>query len=430
MNHLPVFVEQLSTRMKYIFDVLVQNEYGLSVLFITDEDEFKKVPGAKINFSKREIKDAIQIIPHSILSDFSIKDYPVEVYSHQSFQKIFFKTGKNEIPFDLFGASFWLLSRYEEYLPHKTDSFNRFHFKSSLAYQHNFLHLPLINIWMDKLNNLICEKYPDFKITPRTFNFISSFDVDNAFRYKNKGFIRTCAGYLLDVFHFNWKSIVDRSKVLLNKIPDPFNNFDFIIQANKQRNIQSIFFFLLGDYGINDKNISATKKKFQVLIKHIGDYSAIGIHPSYASGKNLKQLKIEVSRLANITHRQVFNSRQHFAVLKFPYTYNALLQAGITDDYSMGYTNMNGFRASYCYPYKWYNIEEESVSSLLIHSFVFSANTVDYLKNIHQHTFIEEIKGMVEETKKFGGELISVFHNDALTPEMKLNYEAFLKLID
>ena len=40
--------------------------------------------------------------------------------------------------FDVFSASFYLVSRYEEYLPYVKDMYERFQAENSLAYKHNF----------------------------------------------------------------------------------------------------------------------------------------------------------------------------------------------------------------------------------------------------------------------------------------------------
>lgn len=87
------------------------------------------------------------------------------------FDKIFFKNSDEEIPFDILGASFWLLSRYEEYLPHKSDPENRFAFKSSLAYQYDFLHYPLVNYWLVVLKGIIKKKVPAFRIQKTSLQF-------------------------------------------------------------------------------------------------------------------------------------------------------------------------------------------------------------------------------------------------------------------
>src|SRR5690606_32675579 len=103
---------------------------------------------------------------------------------------------------------------------------------------------------------------------------------------------------------------------------------------------------------------------------------------------------------------------QHFSMLRFPQTYQDLLQAGITNDYSMGYTNRNGFRSSYCYPYKWYNLELEAVSALTIHPFCITDNALLLSVQTDRKPLVELARPFVEEVKKYGGELVSIFHND------------------
>ena len=43
------------------------------------------------------------------------------------------------IPFDVFSATFFLVSRYEEYLPHVKDDYGRFLATESLAFKEDFL---------------------------------------------------------------------------------------------------------------------------------------------------------------------------------------------------------------------------------------------------------------------------------------------------
>jgi hypothetical protein len=148
----------------------------------------------------------------------------------------------------------------------------------------------------------------------------------------------------------------------------------------------------------------------------------VGIHPSYGSNNNIRQLRVEVSRLANITHRVVGKSRQHFSMLKFPQTYQSLLQVGINEDYSMGYTNINGFRASYCYPFKWYSLEDEQQANLCIHPFCFTENTANYEAKKQNKEFSTIADSFVSEVKKYNGQMITVFHNDTFDEQMKTKY--------
>lgn len=367
----------------------------------------------------------LQIKPHTILYDHGIRDYHLEVFQHSTLGRIFFKNSETGIPFDLFGASFWLISRYEEYLPFKADKHGRFQYSSSLAYQYDFLDIPLVNVWLFSLRDVLKEQFPKLEFKQRTYNYVSTIDVDNAYKYKYKGFVRTLAGVLGDG---SLKKIRNRFKIILNKAKDPFDAYDFLIKAHSERKIASLFFFLVGDYGPNDKNHSASDLRFQSLIKHVADYSNVGLHPSYGSNASLRQLKVELSRISTITHRIINSSRQHFSVLKFPKTYLDLLQAGLENDYSMGYTNKNGFRASYCYPYKWYMLETESVSPLELHPFCISENTLLHEAEEHKTELKNLALPYIQEVKNYGGELVSIFHNDNFNVKIKKFYLEFLDL--
>ncbi len=395
---------------------------------IFNEQEFSASSSPKINFSDKKNENCLTIKPHSILFDVGIKDYPVAVNTHPQFSKVFFKTSNEEIPFDLFGAAFWLLSRYEEYLPFKTDEHNRFHYRSSLSYQYDFIQTPLINLWLNELQTILQTKFPSLKFKPNKYRFISTIDVDNAFKFKHKGFVRSIAGYLKDVFIKDSSSIKDRFKVISGSKKDPFDCYDFLIDANKKNGVEAIYFFLLGDYGPNDKNQAATNLSFQSLIKKMADYSQVGIHPSYGSTNKMQQIKVEVSRLSNIIHTPVTISRQHYSILRFPQTYNNLLQAGIEKEYSMGYTNLNGFRASYCFAYQWYNIENEMLTGLTINPFCISENTLLYYSKKENKPASELAIAIINEVKKYNGQLISIFHNDTFDEKMKAFYLEFLLL--
>lgn len=398
---------------------------GLEYRIYNDLEKFNNTDGFKINYSDVVFENTINIKPHNILFDHGIRDYHLEVQSHPTFYKIFMKGGNQPIPFDLFGASFWLLSRYEEYLPYKGDIHQRFSYRSSLAYQYEFIQIPLVNLWIHALQALLKEKYKTIVFSQHDYKFLSSIDIDNAYKYKYKGFVRTLAGILSDK---SLRKIKERFKIILGLKADPFDCYQFLIEQHKQLNIKALYFILLGDYGPNDKNHSATDLRFQSLIKHLKDYSDVGIHPSFGSNANVRQLKVEVNRLTNITHSIITQSRQHFSMLKFPGTYQNLLQASIYHDYSMGYTNYNGFRASYCFPYKWYNLDIEASSTLTLHSFCISENTLMSNTKRNYEAMLKISEGLINEVKKYNGECISIFHNDNFNHQLSNFYVTFLRI--
>ena len=349
-----------------------------------------------------------------LLFESGIKEQTIQMQNHEAYFKYFFKTYHSALPFDLFAASFYLVSRYEEYLPFMPDAFNRFEAENSLAYQYDFLNIPLVNLWINEFEKLLKKKFPLLNFTHKAYSFISSIDIDNAYKYQEKGVMRSIGGYLKSLVSFDKVDLVDRTSVLLGKEKDPFDSYDYQLEIQKKYKLKVIYFFLLGDYGVNDKNHPSNNYGFQKLIKHLADYSLPGIHPSFGSNGNSKQVKIEINRLAKITHRDIFNSRQHFSMLKFPDTYFILQELGITDDYSMGYANFNGFRASYCLPFYWYDLDDELETNLKIHSYCLSETTLRYKDKATPGTVAEFAKPLIDEVKKYNGELITIFHNDTM----------------
>ena len=108
----------------------------------------------------------------------------------------------------------YLVSRYEEYLPFVKDIHQRFQAENSLAFKQGFLQKPVVNIWAKTLMEKISYKYPDFKVLTPTYQFISTIDIDNAFYFQEKGFVRSVAGILNSLIRFNFEEVSERIKVI------------------------------------------------------------------------------------------------------------------------------------------------------------------------------------------------------------------------
>ncbi len=388
---------------------------GINYAITSNIEEFKDCKEPKLNYSSTPIDNSVQIIPHGILFDYGIKDYLIEVHSSDVFVKLFFKNGNSDCSFDLFGATFWLISRYEEYLPFKANKYNVFDYRSSLAWQNNFLDKPLVNIWGEALKKILLKKFPSLIFAPKQFKVTTTIDIDNVFKFKHKGFVRSIAGVVSDLKSGNLTQLKNRLQTLFLNKTDEFDCYEYLIETNKTYGASVIYFFLLGDYGVNDKNHPSSNLQFQKLIKHLADYSISGIHPSFASNYNIQQLKIEIVRLSSITHKDIIYSRQHFGMLQFPVTYSELILAGIKNDYSLGYTTINGYRASICNSYKWYNLSNELETALVLHPFCLTDAALEKETKSNPEAAIEVLKTYINQVKQQNGEFITVFHNDMLS---------------
>ncbi len=409
-----IYTHKITHRNKYIFNLIFKDILEIDFSLTQDAEEFRKFEGAKLNYSNNPLSTELFFTSRNLLFETGITEQNISVFEFNS-QKVFYATGKaSALPFDVFAASFYLVSRYEEYLPHIRDEHDRFEAKDSLAFQNNFLQKPLINIWANWVKETLQQKYPQLVFPEKKYEFISTIDIDNAYAYREKGFTRSVGGYFKSLSEFNFKEIKERNRVLLGSEKDPYDTYDFQLSILNKHKFKSIYFFLLGDYGVNDKNLPIESKQFQSLIKMLGDYAEIGIHPSYGSNKSKEQLKKEVNRLSKVLHRDVTKSRQHFLKLTLPETYRNLIDLDITDDYTMGFASQIGFRASICTPFNFYDLDMELETKLKIHPFAVMEGTLKYYMKIRPEDAMRKIKPLIDEVKAVKGIFISLWHNDTV----------------
>ncbi len=401
-------------RLQYIFEFIFKDILGLEYKLTKEQEEFKNYTGAKFSYSKQPLDNELFFSAGKLLFEKGIIEQEINVFDWKDTKVFFATSNKHLFPFDPFAASFYLLSRYEEYLPHIRDEHERFLPKESLAYKNNFLDKPVINSWAKKIKETILEKYPDVVFAQRSYQFISTIDIDNAYAYLEKGFMRTMGAYARSLLHLNFKEIKERTNVLLGFQKDPYDSYKYQLDLNKTYQFKSIYFFLVGDYGENDKNISINNRKFQSLIKSIADYAQVGIHPSYGSNKDPIRIKKELSRLSKVLKRDVFSSRQHFLKLLLPLTYRRLIDLDIKEDYTMGYASEPGFRASTCTPFYFYDLDTEVTTNLKVYSFAVMDSCLKYYLKIQPEQAIDKIKPLIEEIKKVDGTFISLWHNESL----------------
>ncbi len=406
-----IYIPKITNRIKYIFHLIFNNLLKIDYDLTEDLVFFKDYKGPKLNYSKKQLDDEYFIKAYGLLTEKGISNQEI-IFDYWNKLPIFFSVKDSVLPFDIFSASFYLVSRYEEYLPHIKDKYDRFDAKESIAYKNNFLHRPLINLWVVEFKNILKMKFSSLEFPQNKFSYKSTIDVDNAYYFLEKGFVRTIASFVRSAFNLDKYAIEEQKNILLGKSADPYDTFEEQLRINQKYNVDVVYFVLLADYGINDKNCSVNSRKFQLLIKHLADHAEIGIHPSYASNESFNILEIEKNRLENIIKKEVKLSRQHFLKLDIPKTYRNLLELSITDDYTMGYASHLGFRASICTPFYFYDLELESSTIMKVHPFSVMDATLKYYLNLEPEEALENIHKIVDEIKNVNGHFISLWHNE------------------
>ena len=158
-----VFTNTISPRLTYILDFIGKEIMGNSFSVTDNENEFINYPGPQINYSNKKLaENEFQIQPYTLLFEKEIKQQELDCFEINSYTAFFKTTG--DFPFDIFASSFYLLSRYEEYLPNEKDMYGRYAHENSLAFKENFLKVPLVNIWLQDFKNELSKKFSQFAI--------------------------------------------------------------------------------------------------------------------------------------------------------------------------------------------------------------------------------------------------------------------------
>lgn len=407
-----VYVSKLTNRIHYVFSLLFKGLFNMEITFTSDVESFKSYDGLKMSYGISPVGDEPFQKAANLLFERDIHEQELKPFDFLDVKAFFpVYSSHSLLPFDVFAASFYLVSRYEEYLPHIPDAHGRFQAESSCLYEMGMLQKPLVEIWALEL---VRRLQIDETSLRRSFKFIPTYDIDAAWSFRHKGIFRTVGGDIRDFLQGNKDEIRLRHDVIKHRVPDPFDSYEFQFRLQSQYHLNPIYFIHVGDYDTNDKSISIRNDAFRALIKRIGDYADVGIHPSYCSFRDVEKVKKEIGRLSEVLNREVTKSRQHFLRLSLPRSYQHLVELDIKDDYTMGYPSQVGFRAGISSSFSFFDLENDMVTPLVIHPFAIMDGTLkDYL-HLNMEDSFKLICSIIDEIKKVKGTFIYLTHNETL----------------
>ncbi|MBK9461884.1 MAG: polysaccharide deacetylase family protein [Sphingobacteriales bacterium] len=412
-----IYTGKTTNRLRYIFEHILKYVLGLKVKFTTNIEEFNQHTGAKINYSSRAFNpNELFFYASPLLFERRIKPQQLKIENFEDTKIFFISKNNSDLPFDIFAASFYLISRYEEYLPDaQFDQHQRYLPENSLAYHHNFLQQPIVDVWIKKLEKILKNRFPDLAIKRRPYHFTPTYDIDIAYAFSHKGFLRTTAGWLHTLYKRDFDELNTRMAILKREQTDPYDTYEWQYELQKKYDLKSIYFFLLGNYGQYDKNLPADNLALHELICYLSDVCPIGIHPSYESNKDIQIVANEIAKLAQIVKKEIRRSRQHYLRLNIPDTYQKLLELDVEKDYTMGYASQVGFRAGTASSFYFYDLNLEIKTTLRVYPFaVMDVTLHDYLKLTPQQA-LQLIEQLINATKAVDGLFCTVWHNNTLS---------------
>lgn len=440
------------TEQKYILDIFFNEFFGIpydlqtyngSVVEISNQKSSKKLT-IDASFFHNADKAWLK---HSSLPKLPLKTWRPEsdkieldrikshvpvIYGSTGVQKI---ESNLHINIDIFGSSFFMLSRYEELICKDRDDHDRFCSSSSVAFKADFLDRPIVDEYAQILISCMKRIWPELNFLNKKPRMLISCDVDRPFDHNVDSLNSALKTSLADIIKRKdpiqfFKRL---NRYLFNKFDiyyfDPFYCFDWYMRMCEENGLVATFYFIPtskesgnGLYEITDKRIISLLRK----IHHRGHY--IGVHGSYNTYRdkekiiNEKKLFEKVLENQSIPHK-IIGNRQHYLRWDSFVTPDYLEAANFEYDSSGSYADRSGFRYGTSkefsmwgwQSYKKLNLKQQPLivmeCSVISKSYMGLGNTnqaKEYILNLKKNSF------------EYGGNFSLLWHNsDLLTANDK-----------
>lgn len=122
----------------------------------------------------------------------------------------------------------------------------------------------------------------------------------------------------------------------------------------------------------------------------------------------------EKNRLEKAVHNTVLYNRNHFMNCREPRDMLELIKAGITDDFSLGYADMAGFRLGTCKPVRYINPETRQLTDLRLHSLNIMDRTLSDKRYMYMNSFdaMQYCTQLINNVEQYNGEITLLWHNN------------------
>lgn len=338
---------------------------------------------------------------------------------------------------DIIASSYFLLSRYEEIQKRDIrDKHGRFPGKESLPYKASFIHRPIVEEYGKLLRHWLrkaCVHIPEPQ--PELQKIWLTHDVDAPF------FCRS----LRNICRETLKGIGFRKALKLYQGPlekDPYYTFPWMLEQDslvKNRfgdRCHILFFLKAGGRHANDKpHYQVRSHDIQKLLHLFKKNKALlGLHSSYEAGIYPDLIPEEKMRLEHDWKLEnIHLNRHHYLASREPEDLTKLIKAGITDDFTMGYADVSGFRLGTCRPVKWINPMTRQLTSLTLHPLSVMDCTLSESQymGLSPDEAYQYCAGLVREIRQHRGEIVWLWHNTSFAgTESDYHKKLYVRLLN
>ncbi|HAR20890.1 MAG TPA: hypothetical protein DCR46_09510, partial [Cytophagales bacterium] len=156
-----IFVTETNSRLSYSFHLIFSQILKVPHQITTDKEYYFSYKGPKFVYKKNPLDKGLFFYSADLLFEKGIKNQHIKVQNWNNLRILFVNENYGALPFDPFAASFYLVSRYEEYDSPWHDAHQRFEHNRSIAKRNHFLQIPVVNHYAELVKKKLLEHFPN-----------------------------------------------------------------------------------------------------------------------------------------------------------------------------------------------------------------------------------------------------------------------------
>lgn len=314
---------------------------------------------------------------------------------------------------DIFASSFFMLTRWEEYVNKTRDEHNRFPGNESTAFKYNFLHRPVVNEYAEMLWNMMLKLGFKGRRKHRNFELVLTHDIDlltfpKSFRILAGDVIKRRSIKLLRE-HFGFMFILN-----------PYDTFDLLMTSSERSGLKSHFYFMSSDkrqipvdfrYDLKSKLFKSKAEE----IKKRGH--VIGFHPGYYTYDDEKRWKYEKNLLEEAIKEEINEGRQHYLRLDITKTLPIWDKNHMKIDSTLGYADKEGFRCGTGDVFPVFDFLNRKQLNVKERPLIIMDGTLFSYQKYSLEKASQIIQFYISEGKKYCTNIVMLFHNHCFISE-------------
>lgn len=317
--------------------------------------------------------------------------------------------GTDPRKFDAFGLCFLLLSRVEERGFEATDRYGRYPYDADFMVRNRIYGRAPVDEALEAIASLILGRPAPPPLT--RYRVLPTHDVDRLKAYH----------YPLEPLRYALGDLLKRGKpgAALRRLEayrsdEPWRSVNDLTTLSENFGLTSRFYFIGPSFDTHDSPYAATMTG---LLKEVADRLArrghcLGFHPGYGTAENADAWQQQRAGLEQALGCRVQEGRQHMLCYQADTTPDIWDDAGMADDYTLAYPEVDGFRTGSCRRLPAYSLRHRKIltlrrtSTAIMEFGMFGGK----YRALSVEQALEHCRPLIQTCRRFGGDLVVLYH--------------------